>query len=256
MPQTVPAWANDVDAASLSQWLGFNVDSFSLESPRELEQSECCQLNVHGASAGSPKAVYLQLLLKRYHLRRLMQRIPKPEEKWRISARSFMNEYEFLRAKEVLKQLHDFMHPHAGVPRVHYTRGSVSESDWFDRQYDFLFELLPSHEFCQAHQLDLQQSQAAMILLARFHAFFWRSKATTGQQPGTVQGDDDEPIAQWNGVFPRGGWWRKELRPSVKYERIPEALEGLNKAFPEQELFGGDLAGEETRRAMKMLKDM
>jgi hypothetical protein len=36
------------------------------------------------------------LLLKRYHLRRLMARIPKPEAKWRVTATSFINEAAFL----------------------------------------------------------------------------------------------------------------------------------------------------------------
>lgn len=40
--------------------------------------------------------------------------------------------------------------------------------------------------------------------------------------------------ASLSGLFPRGGWWRKPLRPSVKFETIPEAFASCCRNFAEE----------------------
>lgn len=125
-----PGWLNDVTTQTLSEKLGMEVHSWSIRKPRELEQSDCCELHVQLIDQQETQ----RMLLKRYNLRRLMNRIQKPEAKWRISAYSFINEYNFLHAPAVMSALHTFLEPVGGVPTIFHASGKVSEDDWFDRK--------------------------------------------------------------------------------------------------------------------------
>jgi hypothetical protein len=47
------------------------------------------------------------------------------------------------------------------------------------------------------------------------------------------QQQKEEAGRQWGAVYARGAWWRKALRPSVRFESAPEVFAGLCAAFPD-----------------------
>ncbi len=133
--EQLPSWLQDMDAAFLTSALGAPIVSFTISNARELEQSDCCVVHAtDDAGRTTP------LLLKRYNLPRLRKREQKPDSKWRISAASFANEHCFLSARGVLAELHAFLQPHAGVPRVHLAqrRHDSSSADVLDSKVRFL----------------------------------------------------------------------------------------------------------------------
>ena len=83
-----------------------------------------------------------------------------------------------------------------------------------------LLEYFSPDRYHQHQDLTFQQAKAALTTLARFHAFHWKDA-------GTEQDGD-------RGLFERGGWWRAELRPSVKFHTIGEAFRSLCKNFEEE----------------------
>lgn len=84
--------------------------------------------------------------------------------------------------------------------------GAPSADDLLSWQVDFVLHFLPPSSFYQAEQLDLPQARAAVSLLAHFHALFWVPQPGRSDAHGELR----------PGLFRRGGWWRKQLRPSVK----------------------------------------
>lgn len=84
--------------------------------------------------------------------------------------------------------------------------GAPSADDLLSWQVDFVLHFLPPSSFYQAGQLDLPQARAAVSLLAHFHALFWVPQPGRSDAHGELR----------PGLFRRGGWWRKQLRPSVK----------------------------------------
>ena len=201
---------------------------------------------------------------------RLMGRISKSEEKWRISAASFANEHAFCAAVRGQQQqllgagVHiptvfhaEAVPPPSGSNRteaaLQFARGSSGDGPGTTKllpavsslgcsstaalalQFDFLFEFLDPASFSQTGQLDREEARAALQLLASFHTYFW----LPNPDPSGGGGGEDPHVALRQALFRRGGWWRKELRPSVQYGRIPEAFRGLCRAFPEPELMGG-----------------
>lgn len=103
----VPSWLNDVNESYFTTALGRPVYRCVISGTQELEQSEVATVTLtlppsSTASANISNAVgsmqEVQVLLKRYHMPRLMARIDKPPEKWRISALSFANEFTFCHA--------------------------------------------------------------------------------------------------------------------------------------------------------------
>lgn len=195
----------------------------------------------------------MSLHCKSYNLKSLMTRVSKPAEKWRISALSFENEYQYLaHAQGMNSQITQFLDAAGGQPETVYSHRQVNGEDLFDHQYTFLTQYLHHESFKQAHQLDLQQAQAAMRWLARFHAFWW-IPSTQHQLETTCDTSSSSPSQSWpSSVFKRGAWWRKELRPSVRYERLPAVFAGLCAAFPD--LFS-DMDTEGGHAAMRQLAD-
>ena len=186
----------------------------------------------------------------RYNMQRLTSRITKTDEKWRISAASFANEYVFCSA--VMHKGAPLRESGVRMPAIYLAEstgpspGDGKGGGYLDRSYDFVFEYLSSDLFHQSSELQLQEAKAALELLARFHAYFW--------VPGVENGGGDEHRDLRTALFQRGAWWRKELRPSVRYDRIAEAFRGLCLAFPEPELMG-DLDNDEAHGLMKLLED-
>ena len=125
---------------------------------------------------------------------------------------------------------------------------SGSNEGGLDSSYDFLFEYLSPRMFHQSSVLGLSEAKSALGLIARFHAYFWIGIESD-------DGGDDDRLKDSllrTSLFRRGAWWRKELRPSVRYDRIPEAFRGLCLAFPEQDLMGR-IDSPEAHEIMKML---
>ncbi|GFH30474.1 uncharacterized protein HaLaN_29340, partial [Haematococcus lacustris] len=53
------------------------------------------------------------------------------------------------------------------------------------------------------------------------------------QQTLEPDADGPQPIAWPAGLFARGAWWRKALRPSVDFTTIPASFAALCRAFPD-----------------------
>lgn len=78
-------------------------------------------------------------------------------------------------------------------------------SEWLDFEKDFLE--LPT--------FDEDQTRRVFLWLARFHAFFW-----------------DNPIVEHMKLSHLGGWWKKPLRPTVKWKNLVPTFNGLAEQFP------------------------
>ncbi|GAX76044.1 hypothetical protein CEUSTIGMA_g3487.t1 [Chlamydomonas eustigma] len=121
-----------------------------------------------------------------------------------------------------------------------HLREDHQKDNMLNFSYDLLFDYVDPHLQYQVGQLNLEETKAALKLLANFHAYFWR------------RSELDEFSELRRQLFRRGGWWRKELRPSVAFDTIPSAFKGLCESFPEQELLG-TLDNRDTHAAMNML---
>lgn len=185
-----------------------------------------------------------------------MARIKKTDEKWRISSSSFTNEHAFcsaaMRQQDALRKAGISL---PGIYLVEESEVSSADKSGLEKSYDFLFEYLSPNLFHQSNQLQLSETRAALRLLANFHAFFW-TDADVGVD-GCVDGGAESTIHDNHSslrasLFHRGGWWRKNLRPSVRYDRIPEAFHGLCTAFPE---LMGSLDTDEAHRLIKILAE-
>jgi tRNA A-37 threonylcarbamoyl transferase component Bud32 len=177
------------------------VAQCTIASVRYLEQSQVTAVDVVD-DQGQPHP----LLYKLMDVEELRKRVSKSDEKWEISRKSFLNEvtfYSLLRA----------MYPRVplGVPQVY----AVEEPrailmSRFDRHV-------------QQDVLDLKHAKAALAFLAQFHAYFW--------QEGSSELGSCEACPPTSGLLPHGGWWRRELRPSVRYDTIPACWERLWNEF-------------------------
>lgn len=172
------------------------------------------------------------------------------------------------------------MAPAGGLPDTLSVTAAVNPDDWFDRCYDFVVSYLDPAVHCQAHQLDMRQARGAIRWLARFHALWWVPRrahphphphqdqdqgrghapaadhaggGSEGQEQSAHSGHNGGNEGWRAGLFPRGGWWRKPLRPSVDYASLPTVFRGLC-AFPHPHLLGS-MNTEEGHAAMRYLAD-
>lgn len=185
-------------------------------------------------------------------MQRLKSRIKKSDEKWRISAASFANEHAF--CSTMMSQREALSKAGVRLPEIYLAEDTSLQSGrgnegGLDSSYDFLFEYLSPRMFHQSSVLGLSEAKSALELIARFHAYFWVSIKSDDDD-----GADDHLKDLRASLFRRGAWWRKELRPSVRYDRIPEAFRSLCLAFPEQELMGR-MDSPEAHELMKVLAE-
>lgn len=81
-----------------------------------------------------------------------------------------------------------------------------------------LLEYFSPERYQQHQDLTFDQAKIAVSTLAKFHAFHWK----------------DTDAAANKDLFERGGWWRAELRPSVKFDTIAESFKSLCVNFVEE----------------------
>ena len=82
----------------------------------------------------------------------------------------------------------------------------------------FLLEYLDNDHYHQHQDLTFEQAKVALTALAKFHGFYW-------QNGGSVEAG--------RRLFERGGWWRRELRASVKFHTMAESFRSLCTNFTE-----------------------
>ena len=163
------------------------------------------------------------LFFKRACVAELQRKSPRnPEAKWRVTLGSFVNEAAFLRAGAVRGALEAaaLRTPRVVAVGVGVDGGgadAASGEPGFASVFRILTERLDLGGSVVEHRfLDEPQATALVVWLARFHSvFFFKS--------GSVE---------WRSQWERGGWWRKPLRPTVKFDAIPAAWEHLAAQFP------------------------
>lgn len=213
---------------------------------KHLEQSDVVVLCVTFAPAPYPQPP-LRLLLKHVDVPSQQARIHKTAEKWAISVQSFDNEYTFFGRGASVGDgglLASIMGTAAGLslPRCYYrSRFPVDERLPLQKS-TLLLEYLAPEEYEQHQDLTLAQAKAALAALARFHAFYW--------EEGGVGVADTTGMKRR--LFARGGWWRAELRPSVRFDTIVASFESLCASFPAE---FADLDNAESRALLGKLQE-
>jgi hypothetical protein len=168
----------------------------------------------------------------------------KTDLKWKISVLSFENEFNFYQAYRQLTNNDSSSQgeklPPLRIPQpivLFHSNLSLQSGDYFDRLYVWVLEYLHHDQFQQFHELSLPQAQQALTFFAQFHAYFWHSPSSPKNNPQLTGDDSNQTNAtvetQSSGpldylrVFPHGAWWRKSLRPAVRYETISSVFEAL-----------------------------
>lgn len=239
-------WTEGIDATSLASILKRAVASVDIINARELEQSNVATLAVTIEPENAAESSILLLLLKRTSIAWLQRRFDKSTEKWAINLQSFQNE------------LHFYAHADAGalsaagctVPRVFFTqvahadaptaatctaeaavggrlRGDSDDNPSFGDIFTAIVEYLPvGDSFCEHRNYDLQQTMQALAWAAAFHAATWRQHGYAAAAPSSIDNVVDAafPDVLAAGLFRPGAWWRKELRPTVKYHALPHVF--------------------------------
>jgi len=213
--------------ARAAAWLarrGFTMHKVSL-CHKPLEQSDVIVAEVvaTGPTAAEQEQQHhpqqQRVLVKLVSVPTLRCRISKPDEKWRISASSFANEFGFYAGAPIAHMLS------AGVriPRpLLAERLAPVDAPFMQQEYAFALEYLDPALFRQEPELDEADARRALSYLARFHACFAR-----------MPREAFEKLARCLS-FAQGGWWRKALRPSVRFDRLPEAFASLIANFGER----------------------
>ena len=161
---------------------------------RQLEQSDVHVIVVDGET----------VLFKEVSMQSLRRRMCKTEPKWAVSWQSFVNEASFLR----IAPLGELISCGVNVPRVlhcsvHGGEGPVTPL-CDPRGVLTVMQYFSPVAWEQQHTVtSLADARSVLMSLAGWHASFWRRKFV------------------WSSpLFAPGGWWRKPLRPSVRYGDI------------------------------------
>ncbi len=209
----------------------------SLGEIKQLEQSDVVLVHTTIASVDNAN-LQQSLLCKHVDVPSQKARISKTDEKWAISVRSFQNEYAFFsRGADGGGSVVVGGAAKLQVPRCFYRSREPSDERLPLERSTLLLEYLAPEAYEQHQDLTWAQAQAALTALARFHAFYWDGK--------------DQDRTPTRGLFERGGWWRAELRPSVKFETMVESFESLCANFPAE---FGDLDNAESRALLGKLQ--
>jgi hypothetical protein len=234
-----PSWCTDVTPSVVSQWLGGRgVRSLAFRNARELDQSNVVVV-VPSSSEEEEDSPLPPLLLKRTCIAWLQQRVVgRSAEKWAVSLRSFAAEQHFY----ALAPVDELARAGCAIPRVYHsavTAGGREEADGslphpsptptLSSVFTTALELLPiPSRFVEHRSFDFDQARDALTWLARFHAVWWGAQGSSdgGGEGGDVRSDPRRRALVAGLLQPCGGWWRRALRPNVRYEAIPDVVRG------------------------------
>lgn len=225
--------ASSLCAAGLGDWT-------PTAATTELENSDVCVFERCDASAGLRAS---RLFIKCMDVPGLMQRFEKTGEKWSTSLRSFANELAFYRGvgQDATRAL---LSLGVHVPQCSlalHESASQAASTVMHQRFALGLELFDESTHYQLHTFDAAHVEAALRYIARFHAAFWSSDGAEMHAAPRLK----------EALFEHGCWWRKHLRPSVKFSRLPTVFLQLAAAFPES--FGCTTAADAS--AMQTIAD-
>jgi hypothetical protein len=181
--------------------------------------------------------------LKKTCIATLQQRSPRnPDTKWRVTLNSFKNEHAFL--QYAVPKLLDAGLATPKVFGLEFTPSSEFPHDEFKGEFRSLTEFLPigGPEIEEVRFVNhTRQLYQVLDYLADFHflARFPMTTTSTTLSSSTSSWIDPNSVPT-NQVllFPtlwhHGGWWRKSLRPTVDFNKIPPAFERLRTQFPHE----------------------
>jgi hypothetical protein len=161
-----------------------------------------------------------QFLIKYVNVPAQQQRITKSQEKWTISIQSFENEANFYHHCSTTAESERLAAAGVHLPGCRY-KGVTYDTAGKLQTSTLLLDYFEPPQYVQHHELTFAQAQVALAALARFHACYWKTE--TEATPGIFKD-----------FFGHGGWWRPELRPSVKYDTIAESFASLCQNFPRE----------------------
>lgn len=181
-----------------------------------LQVQQCSAAKVEVEPPGHAEAFY-----KKSCVAVLQQISPRnSEDKWRVTLESFRNEHRFLGDSLQLAELHG---AGVGVPRVLGLHQSNDRSD-FSTVFRTVLEYLAPSQFREERRYGLEDAKRILEWLARFHEHFAGAGA---------------------GYLEQGGWWRKALRPTVKFDRLLPTVRHLCAQFPDSLSHGVAKTGDE-----------
>ena len=247
-----PWWALDLessppsaDGAALRRALGLAAGArLALSRARELEQSYVAELALPDGRA---------LLLKRTSVAWLKRRFAgKSDERWSVSLRSFGNELAFWRAAALAPgALARLRAAGCAVPRPIFVGGAAPPAEAAGAAaeagpdaglggatrerhvFTSVVELLPPERFRELRNFDGAHARRVLEWLAALHATYWGAGAGAGTGAAAAGGDSDAAAGPGLGaLFRPGCWWRKQLRPAVRYESLPEVFADHCAALP------------------------
>ena len=105
------------------------------------------------------------------------------------------------------------------IPKCYYNDARKHSTDPIESKFALLLEdFSPSIGWRQVKMLDHEESKAALVALARFHAFFLPSSSYRR----SISKEDEEELGQciWNS----GGYWQPNMQPN-QVEILKEAWE-------------------------------
>eukprot|EP00762_Andalucia_godoyi_P001546 ANDGO_00209.mRNA.1 hypothetical protein PPTG_24467 len=213
LSEAVPAWKGRIQSVSCAnEWI--------------LEQSDCAFIDVvleQSDREGCTQTTHLQLFCKQMNVVRLRHRFPsKGIERWTVSVQSFHNEAQFY------KSMSGRATSSLPIPKTYFVDVKRVGDDEIDMQFTILMERFPS-QFYQSLVLSPIHIASSIRLLASFHAHFWKPK---------IGADPHAALRQT--LFKQGCWWRKELRPHVKFETIPRVWKHVCTAFDMTDLLNDE----------------
>ena len=255
------ALCTELEFRGLGHW------SPQVHTARTLENCDTCHL-VRDSEPGL-SSVPTILFAKVMDVPALMARFAQTGEKWETSVRSFCNELRFYEgaaanavriitglevciAEFARSTLHAWQLQGVRIPTCYaslHDRGTVTTpgAPSAEERFALALELLGEEQHYQLHVFDLAHAEAALRYIARFHAAFWECPAS---ERGLAEPSGSARVKSL--LFSPGCWWRKQLRPSIRYDRIANVYEGLVTAFPE--VFGG-VMNETDASAMQAIAD-
>ena len=162
-----------------------------------------------------------QFLIKYVDVPAQQQRITKTEEKWAVSVQSFQNEANFYTHCSTTAVGERLAAAGVHLPGCRY-KGVTYDDGGKLQTSTLLLDYFAPPQYIQHHELTFAQAEVALAQLARFHACYWK------------EGESQPTPGIYKDLFDHGGWWRPELRPSVKYDTIAESFASLCRNFPRE----------------------
>lgn len=214
-----------------------NADDIQWITSRALAQSSVAivarktQTSTSATSPTPPQTYFF----KRACVADLQRKSPRnPDAKWRVTFKSFENEQTFLASPVVnaTLQAHGL-----AIPTVvaldksskHQAPSQVKEGEETPPDFAAVFRILQEDlaigsRCIERRFLERDEAMDVIAWLARFHSAFAFSPSSSSSSK-----KEAEPFPQ---TWKLGGWWRKPLRPTVKFDTITVCLVRLSQEFP------------------------